>query len=326
MGTASVAPSAASASFVSNKQPATFSLEKIGVKRPRIPDSLVVGDELGKGANNKVMRARYNDRECVLRVPRRKSDTQQTGSALWELRHTMRAAQLGVAPVLFDAWWAKHAHHEWPSGLYFVSERLSHDLDTLLTEHPHEAYEAHLQSIGGNAVECLRLLAYDRLFVYDLKPSNMMVELLEEGSAHVRVIDFGNDFCEWDVAGADTPVIDMLRREGCEEERIPHILFATMLIQLASTTTRRLREDRRSHRMDAEERMRSNPFAPYASRLIDGMRGCDIALVRRVLRHDSVKGVMQHYHSRRDAGTRRLMRCARGVELGPSGTKGVPRY
>lgn len=310
---------------LTNADAANITLDAIGSKRPRIPDSLVVGEELGKGANNKVMRARHGDTECVLRVPRRKSDTQQCGSALWELRHTMRAAQLGVAPVLFDAWWAKHANKEWPSGLYFVAERLSHDLDTLLTECSADVHRGYIESIGRETVECLRRLACDSLFVYDLKPSNMMVNLLEDGTAHVRVIDFGKDFSEWDIPGADTPVIDMLRREGCESERIPHILFATMLVQLASTTTRRLREDRRSHRMSAEERMRSNPFAPYAARLLDSMRGCDLALLRRVLRHDAVKGVMQHYHSRRDAGTRRLLRCARGVELAPSGAKGAPR-
>ena len=304
-----------------NHDAKTLLLQDIGVKRVRIPDTLLVGEELGKGANNRVRSAQRvlqgnKNQPCVLRVPRRKSDTQQTDSALWEVRYTLRAAQLGAAPALFDAWWSKHAHGEWPSGLYLVSERLSLDMDTLLTEHPREVFAEYIESIGRESIECVKRLAYDRLFVYDLKPSNMMVRLMEDGEAHVRVIDFGREFCEWDVEGADTSVIDMLRREGCTDDtRISHILFAFMLIQLASTTTRRLREDRRSHRMDAEERFASNPFVRYATELLDGMRGCDIALVRRVLRHDSVKGVMQHYLSRRDAGTRRVFRCARGIEL-----------
>ena len=146
-------------------------------------------------------------------MPRRKSDTQQTDSALWEYV-TLRAAQLGAAPALFDAWWSKHAHGEWPSGLYLVSERLSLDMDTLLTEHPREVFAEYIDSIGRESIECVKRLAYDRLFVYDLKPSNMMVHLMEDGEAHVRVIDFGREFCEWDVEGADTPVIDMLDGKG----------------------------------------------------------------------------------------------------------------
>ena len=202
----------------------------------------------------------------VLRAPRRKSDTQQRGSAEWELRHTVRAAQLGVAPAIHDLWFAKHARREWTSGLYLVTDRYHCDLDELLTEHPTETRgRLHRGHRVADGRPVLQRLAEAGLFVYDLKPSNLMVRLptTEEPDIDVRVIDFGNDFAEWDIDGADTPVSDMLRRHLTSDaetrERIAHVLFAAMLVQLASTTTQRLREDRRS-RMDLATRRRIDPL------------------------------------------------------------------
>ena len=41
---------------------------------------------------------------------------------------------------------------------------------------------------------------------------------------------------------------------------------------------------------------------------------CSRTIVREVLRTDEVRGVLRHYHGRRDSGTRRTLGWARGVE------------
>ena len=55
-------------------------------------------------------------------------------------------------------------------------------------------------------------------------------------------------------------------------------------------------------------------FAPVAGDLIRSMQGRNVALLREVLRTDEVRGVLRHYHGRRDAGTKRTLRFAEGVE------------
>jgi hypothetical protein len=94
---------------VDELDPKTVQLADIMVPRTKLPPDLVLGDELGRGANNRVFRAEYQGRDCVLRVPRRRSETQQRGSALWELRHTLCASRLGVGPKVFATWCARHS-------------------------------------------------------------------------------------------------------------------------------------------------------------------------------------------------------------------------
>ena len=336
--------------------PATLTPDTLSVHHTEVPPELSVGAEIGKGANNKVYRVDFHGHACVLRAPRRRSDTQQRGSAVWEMRHTLKAAQIGVGPAVYAAWCARHAQGKWPAGLYVVTERFTHDLEVLLCEEAPRA-TANCAAIGESISTCLQSLAEARILVYDLKPSNMVVRfsggvaaprapraprlLGARGSAgrgarapasevpevpEVKVIDFGRDFCEWGqaTAGTDasTPVIDMLRRH-IESRSLPpsetqalltHILFAVMVVQLSATTTRQLHEDRSEHRMDADARAAVNPVAPIAAKLLDSMQGCNKKLLREVLRHDDVRGVLRHYHGRRDAGTRRTLRLARGKE------------
>ena len=268
------------------EDPAAFSRSRLMVARPRLPADLELGRVLGRGSNNKVFRATWKGEECVLRAPRRRSDTQQRGSAVWEFRHTLKASQLGVGPVVYDAWVARHAAGEWAAGLYVITERLPHDLDAVLGS---EALRAAVPvaPLGEALVACLAALANAGIFVYDLKPSNVMVRPRPDGGVDARVIDFGRDFCEWSGCEQEpdskTPVATLVRKllaaRGEPPEAIGpltrHILFAAMLVQLAATTTRQLSE---------------------------------------VLRTDEVRGVMQHYHGRRCAGTRRTLRYARGGE------------
>jgi hypothetical protein len=96
---------------------------------------------------------------------------------------------------------------------------------------------------------------------------------------------------------------------------VSHILFATMMVIVAATCTRRLHEERGHHRMGASEREASNPVALIVRQLIDSMQGRHVALVRELLRMDEVRGVLRHYHSRRDCGTGRTLKLAKGIEV-----------
>ena len=303
--------------------PASYSLEQLKVDRTDLPVELKVGREIGKGANNKVFRAKLREQPCVLRAPRRRSDTQNHGSALWEFRHVLKASQLGVGAKVYDAWYAKHAHGRWTSGLYMVLEHFDNDLQTVLFEQSEKA-KPHFDAFGTSLVDCIKKLAQARIFVYDLKPSNIMVHFGE--TPEVRIIDFGRDFCEWGGCADDpdghTPVIDMLRNrikqetkdEEEAESRLCHILFTLMITIAAATTTREMLDGRHEHRMGSNTRSEVNFVARRTGSIIDEMQGRDVALMKHAMRTDAVRGVLQHYHGRRNAGTRRTLRFAHGVE------------
>lgn len=297
----------------------TVNLDAISVPRTKLPDDLLLGDELGRGTNNRVYRASWRGTKCVLRVPRRGSDTQQRGSAIWELRHTLRASELDVGPKVLYAWYARHATEEWPKGLYLVMERFDDDLETVLCEDVDSEKLTELQPVlQMELLRCVETLAKDRIFVYDLKPNNIVVRRTEEGEVQLRIIDFGRDFCEWPGNGTDpdrnTPHIDLIQRLASDDERTVHILFATMMVVLSSTTTQCLYDTRETHRMDRETRRRVNPILQKTIELLDGMQGRNVHIVREVLRMDEVRGVLRHYHGRRYSGTHATMQFARGEE------------
>lgn len=307
----------------------SYSLVDITVPRTRIPVELSISDELGKGSNNKVYAATYMNMDVVFRVPRRRSDTQQNGSAHWEYQHMMMAGDWNVGPKIHLAWYARHATREWPSGLYVVMERLEYDMEAALCENVDivQRMIACKPAIEAEIVRCLSTLAREHFFVYDLKPSNMVIRFHNDGTGvDVRVIDFGRDFCECNVdhPTKSSPNIDMLRRRISEEgvgeadtnERISHVLFCVMMSLLSATTTRCLYEDRGHHRLSEEERRCANPICDAFTRLLDSLRDRDRALVRELMRMDEVRGVLRHYHGRRNSGTGRTLRFAIGVESG----------
>lgn len=303
----------------------------ITVPRTKLPEDLDIHEELGKGSNNKVFAASYKGKDVVFRAPRRRSDTQQQGSAHWEYQHMKMASEWNVGPKLIEAWYARHATRTWPSGLYVIMERLDYDMETALCEN-RDTIPMMLRckaSVESEIVRCLETIARNHLFVYDLKPSNMVVRFRDDSDdVDVRVIDFGRDFCECKVSHPtqSSPNIDMLRRriqaedETADEKnvdaRISHILFGVMMIILSATTTRCLYEDRGRHRLSESERAEVHPIRAKVNELLASFRQRDMALVRELLRMDEVRGVLRHYHGRRNSGTGRTIRFATGVESG----------
>lgn len=303
-----------------------FPLSYLMSRHARFPEGMKIERSvLGKGSNNKALEATYNGASVVLRAPRRRSDTQQRTSALWEFRQTLKAAQLGVSPKLIDACYARHAQGPWTSGLYLVMERFDTDLDEAIRSQASLRSQLLaedgllMQRVSEQIVSGLAKLASVNFLVFDLKPSNVVLRV-KDGGAEARIVDFGKDFCEWhtkeDDPDARTPVITGLQ---CAIARttshntgalLKHILFSVMLVQLASVNTFQLHEDRHRHRLSASERRVLNKFAVFARTLIDSMRASHVGLLRRTLRTDEVRGVLQHYLGRRNAGTRRVLRYA----------------
>lgn len=312
--------------------PFEFSDTKLVQKTTEWPSELVFDDQdvLGRGANNRIVRAKWKGRDCVVRMPRRGSDTQVRGNAVWEFCHTLRAAQLGASPAVYAAWYARHSTDKYPSGLYMICEAMQSTMEDWMTSR--ECRDACADGDDGglseSVVSCLKTLANAGMFVYDLKPSNVLVNVDASGRVQAKVIDFGRDFCEWwgphnARPDAHSPVTDMLRKTLRSKDVLPdeedvlanHILFATMLVQLGCCTTRFLHMDRREHRMSNEERAMVNPLRKTCDRLLASMRGEHVALLRRVLRADTVRTVLAHYNGRRRAGTRRTLRYAKGLEV-----------
>ncbi|MEC7001500.1 MAG: hypothetical protein VXX04_06655 [Actinomycetota bacterium] len=211
-----------------------------------------------------------------------------------------------------------------------VLERFDDDLETLICENKEARERLDMVQLATGIQTCLATLARDKFFVFDLKLSNIVATTETDGTVHVRLIDFGRDFCEWSGCSTDatrsTPHIDMLARRietdrdlllapSCTADALlSHLLFETMMVVFSCTTTRCLYDTRRHHRMDAETRAEHHPAAEATRALLDSMQGNHVELVRELLRMDEVRGVLRHYHGRRSSGTGRTMRLARGDE------------
>ena len=262
----------------------------------------------------------------MFRVPRRRSDTQQKGSACWEFAHTVDASMQGVAPTLHTSWYSRHAENRWPSGLYMVMEYYPYDLEHVMKKRGmREFAQKNRQRIGEQLVKHIQCLADKRMFVYDLKPSNIVLRSNGD-EIDVRIIDFGRDFCEWDNTSASqqvdqkSPTINMINkilardRQGSQDVLLKHILFACMLVQLSATTTCFLYEHRSENNMSSDVRLSVNPTHDFCSTLLTSMQGRNISVLREVMRTDDVKGVLRHYHGRRNAGTRKTLDYACACE------------
>ena len=219
----------------------------------------------------------------------------------------------------------RHAkNRDWPSGLYMLQERYDDDLDGVLHD---PAKRERYAGMGGCITECLASLARAGVFVYDFKPSNVVVRQGEEGRVEARVIDYGRDFCEsdgrTDEVDHTAPHIAMTERMLARMHSDPEerhrartlVLFAVMLIQLSAVTTRQLHSDRYKHRMNASARYDAHPVRAHVTTLLDGMQGRHKRVVRALLRADNVRSVLRHYNGRRRAGTGRTLRLAQGIEV-----------
>ena len=295
--------------------------------RPRpgngLPPSISIDDEIGRGSNNRVYRGIHNDATpVVIRIPRRKSDTERAGYATWEFRHTLLASNLGVAPVLYDSWYVRHAKSNQRAGLHMIQEYFPYDLMNAFDEYQNEVIE-NCDQITNIIDSHIMKLANAEMLCYDLKPSNIVIRF--EDDIDVRFIDFGREFCEHNIGKDETqqrtPVTNMARQiakkyagkhKYSDFEVYRHLLYAVMVIILSAVTTHTIHEHRAVLRANADVRGQLNCVKPLATKLMDSTRGDFIRLVRDMLRQEDIKSLLRHYVGRRNSGTRRIFKLARG--------------
>ena len=299
--------------------------------RPRpgngLPPTITIADEIGRGSNNRVYRGFFKGEQPVtIRLPRRKSDTERAGYASWEFRHTLLASQLGVAPLLYDSWYVRHAKNEQRSGLHMIQEYFPCDMMNAFDEFQDEVIEKR-ESISSMLNAHITKLANAEMLCYDLKPSNIVMRL--DDHLDLKFIDFGREFCEYgtnngnDESNHRTPVTNVARamarkyagkHKFKEVDVYRQLLFALMTVILSAVTTHTIHEHRAVLKASAHIRSQLNCIKDVANEFLDTTRGDFIRMLKEMLRQDDIKSLLRHYLSRRNAGTRRVLRLARGIE------------
>lgn len=276
---------------------------------------------LGKGSNNAVYLYRTkSDQQVVVRQPRRKSDTQRVGNATWEFRNTAIAAQLGVAPTLYDAWYNRHSTTDQRGGLHIICDYYPSDVHAVLMDTPHliKDISSKMSSIVSKH---LRKMAEACLFCYDLKPSNMVYR---DEPIDVRFIDFGRDFCEWRPYSPDNefleraPVLSYIQTlaDSHATARYPaknlyvDLIYAVMLLILSSNIAFTLDQSRTASRHSFSDNTILNFMGSVVKDLRKQTRGKHIRLIKDILRQRDIRDTLRHYMGRRNCGTKRCFSYA----------------
>lgn len=276
---------------------------------------------LGKGSNNAVyLYKTKNDQEVVVRQPRRKSDTQRVGNATWEFRNTAIAAELGVAPKIYDAWYNRHSTPDQRGGLHMISEHFPQDMHALLMDTP-TLVCPFADKLQKSVVSHLRVMADNCLFCYDLKPSNMV---FREEPFDVRFIDFGRDFCEWRPYSSSNefleraPILSYIQTMAEENQTSRYdaktlytdLIFTVMMILLSSNIAFTLDQSRTASRCGFSNNRNLNFMASALRNLRSQTRGKHINIVKEILRQRDIRDTLRHYTGRRNAGTKRSFHYA----------------
>ena len=276
---------------------------------------------LGKGSNNAVFLYKTKTNQLVVvRQPRRKSDTQRVGNATWEFRNTAIAVQLGVAPVLYDAWYNRHSTNDQRGGLHIICEYFPQDMHALLIEKP-ERVKPLIETLRATIVKQLRAMADHALLCYDLKPSNMVYR---DNPFSVRFIDFGRDFCEWRPYSSDNeyleraPVLSFVQTlaEANATPKYPasklytDLIFAVMVLVLSSNIAFTLDSSRTASRQSFSDGMTLNFMAEIARELRQQTCGRHVHLIKEILRQRDIRDTLRHYMGRRNCGTKRTFAYA----------------
>lgn len=282
---------------------------------------------LGKGSNNAVYLYRTRGEQLVVyRQPRRKSDTQRLGNATWEFRHTAIAAQLEVAPLVYDAWYHRHSTPDRRGGLHLVCEYYPKDLHTVLIDAPLQAIPV-AEQLRRRVDRHLRTMADAHMLHYDLKPSNMVYR---DEPLEVRFIDFGRDFCEWRPYSESkehldrAPVLSFLQTlaDTHASPRYPapalyaDLIYALMVVLLSSNIGYTLDNSSRAARAACRAHAQLNFMAPLARALHALMLPAHISLVKQLLRQRDIRDTLRHYMGRRNCGTKRCFTYASFTSAG----------
>lgn len=271
---------------------------------------------IGKGANNSASLFRAPDDQCVVvRSPRHSSDTKRKLHAQCEFEHTKLAAELGVAPVLYDAWYARHRTARQASGLHLVCEYFPHDLHSLLVDETADV-PARADELQRITLRHLRTMARAGMLCYDLKPSNMVVK-----ENDVRFIDFGRDFTEVRPYGTacseKAPVLsyiqDLVERAGSRSRRAQlysELIYATMVVLLSANIEKVLRKTDATLRCAVDQRATVNFMAHAATSWCRQAPPLHVSMLKNIIRHEDIRATLRHYMGRRNCGTKRTLAYA----------------
>jgi tRNA A-37 threonylcarbamoyl transferase component Bud32 len=272
---------------------------------------------LGKGSNNAVyLYKTKHGQEVVVRKPRRKSDTQRVGNATWEFRNTAIAVAIGVAPVMYDAWYTRHTTTDQKGGLHIICDYYPKDMHTLLMESP-EVISENTDEIASIVSKALRRMAENGLFCYDLKPSNMVVR--EDPKMDIKFIDFGRDFCEWRPYSDQNehldraPILSFVQSLADDnantrypaKELYVDLIYITMLVLLSSNIAYTLDQSSTASRHSFAENAILNFMASTLKSLRAQVDVKQVRLIKEILRQRDIRDTLRHYMGRRNCGTKR---------------------
>lgn len=276
---------------------------------------------IGKGSNNAVYLYKTKDDQLVVvRQPRRKSDTQRVGNATWEFRNTAIAVQLHAAPLLYDAWYNRHASDDQRGGLHMISEYFPQDMHNLIMDTP-EMVAPLSDKLRAEITSHIRKMADHHLFCYDLKPSNMV---FRESPFAVRFIDFGRDFCEWRPYSEGNefteraPVLSFVQTlcERYADDRMSasklytELIYVVMMLLLSSNIAFTIDQSRTASRRTFADNQLLNFMGTALQELREQTCGKHIKLIKEVLRQRDIRDTLRHYMGRRNCGTKRCFHYA----------------
>ena len=235
----------------------------------------------------------------------------------------MTAANLGVAPELYDAWYVRHKKPKQKAGLYLIQEHFDCDMQNAILEYSEEVM-SNMYEIERQIHSHIEKLANNEMFCYDLKPGNIVLNI---NKPVVKFIDFGREFCEqnpWDCNNTErVPVtsyikkLSLLHTEDDEEacKLYKHLLYITMMVILSANTTYFIHSVKEKTNSDKELRYQLNYIVSKTKDVLENTRGKVIKIVREILRQEDIKSVISHYMSRRNSSTKRVFKWADGTNI-----------
>lgn len=330
------------------QDPTKFARTRLLAKRrdDGLPPHLSVGRELSKGSNSSVRRAAHlppalrapgrgegataaaeraraarrladDEGAYIVRRPLRDSDTLKKSHAIFEFEVSAIAARLGVAPALYDAWYVEHSTKEQRRGLHLVLARYEMDMHDLAASRGAEVLR-YAEPIGAQIDAHLRALSREGIFLYDLKPANVVLNL---EPVEVRLIDFGREFCERR-GGNNSPVLVELEKTvrrvaAVEKDAVADVMHASMLVMLSAIVAHNLQSQRYQLKtVDRATRLRMNPLAARARALRRTTRAPIVRAVKETLRNEHVRAILRHYLGGRHSCVKRVFGLAGFVRGG----------
>lgn len=166
---------------------------------------------LGEGANNKAELVVEGGTRYVYRRPLPDSDTRDACLAAHEYRNARVADSLRVGPKLRGGWYCKDDDDkDFRKGLHLVYEYYEKDVHFSLLEEGMS--DGEREDLARQTEEHIRCMSRCGLFLYDLKPANMVIRFEEveklnskpqnrpdasSAPFECRFIDFAPDYCEY---------------------------------------------------------------------------------------------------------------------------------